>query len=1019
MKARSITLFVCTVMWFSASLCTADWFPGMSNKWVQHPDLTTNGMDVSASVTLEPPVLVADDFRCDATGPITNIHIWGSWFNDVVPEGNPSNVNFVLSIHADIPAEQSPSGYSMPGDVLWAQRFDPSMFTVRSEQERVSEWWYNPALREIIPEADQICWQYNFMIMDPPFVQAGTLQVPLVYWLAVQAEPSVPGAQFGWKTSVDHWNDAAAYAVGTAPYTNGWTVLTYPPPHPGAQTQEPLDLACVIVASNPPPAVEIDVFPESAAVADLVHPTGSSEPLHLMGPSAMHVFFEGPNEGDARDDDRNGTDEVQTEIVSLSLSGSSSLGPVQMHVWPMQPAVGQMEEGVNDTSGLLDVAPFGSGSGFHMDSFFDVFVEIEIEGNDPLVSGGPTRMSAVHTHKPPAQDESYTNETGTLVPLLDAAGEPTGFSLRIREFTPNPDPAPDGVLRLCPKWIQPPDCDYGLDLPSYAQWDPTGQGITNTYRVADDWICDGRPIDGIRWWGSYPGWLRSVPPEDEQSGRPMGFRLTWYTDVPEDAPENRMGYSMPGEVLTNVFVPLASFGQIQVDTGTVTETYFCAVTNKEDLPVEHEYEYRVELHEPWNEKAGRIYWLSVEAIYVPDYVPGAEGDGPEWGWKTSTTMNIIDDAVVWPEADIGSGAPIWFEMIWPDYPWPFLFWSPNDSYTIFTDPANEGPSLNMAFELLTEVCPRRATKWSQMPDMITGTDMWSWRYEDDQPIGSPYLRADDFISDGRRITDIHWWGSYSNWMYWVDGSEGSPVLPPSTNFYQKPLGFNLSWHDEDPAGGCVPGPEITNIFVRIEDCHEMYYGVVTQLWVNPEPPYYFEHEYQYYVDLLDVAEPWYEKEGGHYWLNIEAVFPPLFRPIEEPNLHGGWGWKISERVTSPCFSVEKPRPDGPWQEAILPRDHINPDEPFDLAFELTTDEVGLESEIIITNIAMVTVGPASIVNSLGTSGAGTQYLEACTNLLNTNWVTVLTNPFPPPITNVWLHAGTVPVSNRFYRVIEK
>ena len=49
---------------------------------------------------------------------------------------------------------------------------------------------------------------------------------------------------------------------------------------------------------------------------------GSSELIQLSGPSTAHVFFEG-GEGDANDDDGNDLDEVDTELVALSLSGSS------------------------------------------------------------------------------------------------------------------------------------------------------------------------------------------------------------------------------------------------------------------------------------------------------------------------------------------------------------------------------------------------------------------------------------------------------------------------------------------------------------------------------------------------------------------------------------------------------------------------------------------------------------------------------------------------------------------------
>jgi len=53
-------------------------------------------------------------------------------------------------------------------------------------------------------------------------------------------------------------------------------------------------------------------------------------------------------------------------------------------------------------------------------------------------------------------------------------------------------------------------------------------------------------------------------------------------------------------------------------------------------------------------------------------------------------------------------------------------------------------------------------------------------------------------------------------------------------------------------------PPINNkIYVPIEKCHEVYYGTVCQDWKTPPE---FEHDYQYYVDLLDP-----EIDGGEAW----------------------------------------------------------------------------------------------------------------------------------------------------------
>jgi hypothetical protein len=85
-------------------------------KWEQLPDLNPTGIDVDASGgEVLPPYVLADDYLCTATGSIREITVWGSWLWDTLPAGDPSNVMFLLSLHTDIPAEDSPTGYSMPG----------------------------------------------------------------------------------------------------------------------------------------------------------------------------------------------------------------------------------------------------------------------------------------------------------------------------------------------------------------------------------------------------------------------------------------------------------------------------------------------------------------------------------------------------------------------------------------------------------------------------------------------------------------------------------------------------------------------------------------------------------------------------------------------------------------------------------------------------------------------------------------------------------------------------------------
>jgi len=232
-----------------APMARADWVSGMPAKWVQMPDLSPNGMDVNATYNGPFPYVkvLADDFLCTQTGPITDVHIWGSWLNDIVDP----NATFKLSIHADVPAG-SDATYSHPGQELWRAYFEPGQYLKRP-WATANEQFFEPNTNEIIGSDTQV-FQYNFNI-DPAvaFVQQGDAAKPQVYWLDVQAVTAM-GTVFGWKTSAIPTNfpslDDAVF--GDADYWNtpvSWSELI--DPRTGTGTGQSLNMAFVI---TPEPA---------------------------------------------------------------------------------------------------------------------------------------------------------------------------------------------------------------------------------------------------------------------------------------------------------------------------------------------------------------------------------------------------------------------------------------------------------------------------------------------------------------------------------------------------------------------------------------------------------------------------------------------------------------------------------------------------------------------------------------------------------------------------------------------
>jgi len=225
--------------------------PQTVSKFLQ--PLDPQGIDVDATNdgTTTSAQILADDFLCTTTGPITDIHIWASWFNDEMPDGNPRNVEITLSIHDDIPDPDpgDPDNWSMPGPARWWRTFRPGEFAVE-EVQAYRQGYYNPCADRWFPDNHNRAFRYDFYI-DPAeaFKQEGSPDKPVIYWLDVQARPlsATQSTRFGWKTSTKEFQDVAVFGVGQdVPFNGPWKPMYHP------QTQRRLDMAFEITTTTEP-----------------------------------------------------------------------------------------------------------------------------------------------------------------------------------------------------------------------------------------------------------------------------------------------------------------------------------------------------------------------------------------------------------------------------------------------------------------------------------------------------------------------------------------------------------------------------------------------------------------------------------------------------------------------------------------------------------------------------------------------------------------------------------------------
>ncbi len=204
---KSVSLLLCMLL-LTTSGALADWDPEDGHK-MHHPQLPdVDGWDVYATSGVPgwPNIVLADDWRCSESGPVSDIHFWGSWL-----QGTEGDIDFFkISIHEDIPANPPDVPYSRPGKILWEREIQD--WQTRAYDSPGQGFFY-PYNGEVLDNDHQQYFQYNIMDIPEPLYQ----EEGKIYWLAITAfvkesEPGTFQPLWGWKNSEDHWNDDACWS---------------------------------------------------------------------------------------------------------------------------------------------------------------------------------------------------------------------------------------------------------------------------------------------------------------------------------------------------------------------------------------------------------------------------------------------------------------------------------------------------------------------------------------------------------------------------------------------------------------------------------------------------------------------------------------------------------------------------------------------------------------------------------------------------------------------------------------
>jgi hypothetical protein len=170
--------------------------------------------------------------------------------------------------------------------------------------------------------------------------------------------------------------------------------------------------------------VEVDDMVFSLGRVKVTGPLGYSETI-FEGGARMLVYFEG-DEGVADDDNGNGLDEVNAQIINFEMTSMTLLyGPIRLREHPGITTMGKIEEVTNDIPGILEVTQFSITGKAEM--YFDMFFEVEM-GGKLYYSDSPIRHWYLIEHKPPEDGFEFFQSLVT-VQLVDTYGLPTGFAL--------------------------------------------------------------------------------------------------------------------------------------------------------------------------------------------------------------------------------------------------------------------------------------------------------------------------------------------------------------------------------------------------------------------------------------------------------------------------------------------------------------------------------------------------------------------------------------------------------------
>jgi hypothetical protein len=640
-------------------------------KWNQPPVVTNtanvfNGWN-ETSVYGQMP-MIADDWVCTTTNPVTGIRWWGSFagWQYATPPLELLPTGFIIDFWPDIPA--TPDQPSHPAPL----HFEPEIYC-NNYTWRFVGWDYDPRTGQY-----EACFEFYQSLTPDEWFHQDPLTGTNIYWISISAiQPQTPFL-WGWKTRPRDIHspapDAAVrFAPNGGPYepiywpvgsSNAWDMafelITGQTGNSGVKWEMPPDLtpngvdvndsggpppfllAAQFICSTPGPLTNITIWgswSNDIAPQNLTNMSFTVS-IHADVPQGPGVPFGRPG------------NMLWMKSFNPGTFHCSTYGPGGPEGW-LTPPTNNVNPG--DFQCYQYDFPVTSGAFNQQGTVANPIIywlDVQAFPPAPCTFGWKSSSAAYNALSVWVGSWEQYNGAGWQRLLYHPAGGPplqtNGVYLAFRVETAQPPP---GV-----KWSQPPvPGGPGTGYNGWNELSVSGGQIDPAQAVfiADDWACTTtNPVTDIYWWGSFLGWSQPTPPQ-----MPDMFQINFWTDVPA-VPGNPNSFSHPGQMVHQLMVthPLWWFAGWDFDP-----------RNPNALP-EACFEFALEMNGPWTNSwfyqdpgtGTNIYWISINALYY-----NATNLQYLWGWKSRPRdpgSLAPDDAV----RSVLSGSAPEYEPIW----WP-------------------------------------------------------------------------------------------------------------------------------------------------------------------------------------------------------------------------------------------------------------------------------------------------------------------------------------------------------------